>query len=396
MRETNLEYIGQIPNSWNLVHLGRLTSEVRLLNSDCTESNALQFKMGSIISKSIGDSKYQPETLEGYTVLQPGDVVVNGLNLNYDLKSLRVGQVKEKGVITSAYISIHPESINPSFLNYLLKGFDSIKTFHGMGKGIRLTLSYEELRRMYIPVPSLPEQSRIASFLDDRCAKIDEAIKRCKEMNEKLDEYRKAVITKAVTKGVLTPLKHIVSYNNDSLSESTLPDYNFDYVDISSVSYEYGIESKERISFGTAPSRARRIVSQGDVIVSTVRTYLKAIAQIPEIDYPLIVSTGFCVLTAQNNISPDFLGYALKSETFIYDVEMNSYGISYPAINSSALVNLKIPVPSPSKQAEIVIYLDKRCAEIDTAKEKNEAIVKKLEEYKKSLIYHAVTGKIEC
>jgi len=245
-----------------------------------------------------------------------------------------------------------------------------------MGEGIRQNLNYDELSRLCLVIPSLSEQSRIASFLDDRCAKIDEAIKRCKDMNGKLDEYRKAVITKAVTKGVLIPLKHIVSYNNNSLSESTLPDYNFDYVDISSVSYEYGIEHKERISFGSSPSRARRIVFQGDVIVSTVRTYLKAIAQIPEIDYPLIVSTGFCVLTAQNNVSPDFLGYALKSEKFIYDVEMNSYGISYPAINSSALVNLKIPVPSPSEQTEIVTYLDKRCVEIDAAKEKNEAIVK--------------------
>lgn len=399
---TALGYLGNIPDGWNLVHLGRLTSEVRTLNSDCSETNALQFKMGSIISKSNGDSKYHPETLEGYTVVAPGDVVVNGLNLNYDLKSLRVGQVRENGVITSAYIIVRPEKIDADYFKYLLKGFDSIKTFHGMGKGIRLTLGYEELRRMYIPVPSPAEQSRIAAFLDERCAKIDEAVARHKALIEKLDEYRKAVITQAVTKGVRgessfdnIPIKYLVNYNQSSLAESTSKDFVFDYVDIGSVSFENGIESKERMTFEGSPSRARRIVSKDDVIVSTVRTYLKAVAQIPSFDVPMVVSTGFVVLSAKSNkISPSFLGYAVKSEDFVESVQMNSYGISYPAIKSSEVVNLKVPVPSLEDQSEIVAFLDKKCTAIDSAKERHQQLITKLEEYKKSLIYNAVTGKL--
>ena len=149
--------------------------------------------------------------------------------------------------------------------------------------------------------------------------------------------------------------------------------------------------------FEGAPSRARRIVNKDDVIVSTVRTYLKAVAQIPSFEVPIIVSTGFVVLTAKSNrILPSFLGYAVKSEVFIESVQMNSYGISYPAIKSSEVVNLKIAVPSLQEQSEIVSYLDEKCAAIDSAKERHTQLIAKLEEYKKSLIYNAVTGKIEC
>ena len=401
---TALGYLGNIPDGWNLVHLGRLTSEVRTLNSNCSETNDLQFKMGNIISKSTGDSKYHPETLEEYTIVAPGDVVVNGLNLNYDLKSLRVGQVRENGVITSSYIIVRPEKIDADYVKYLLQGFDSIKTFHGMGKGIRLTLGYEELRRMYIPVPPPLEQSRIATFLDEHCGKIDEAIAKYKALIDKLDEYRKAVITEAVTKGVRgksvfnrVPIKHVARYNLESLPESTPKDFEFDYVDISSVSYEKGVETKERMMFENAPSRARRQVKPNDVIISTVRTYLKAVAQIPAFETPLIVSTGFIVMTAiESKIMPSYLGYAVKSERFIDDVQVGSYGISYPAIKVSELVNMKIDLPTIAEQQEIVAYLDEKCAAIDATKERHAQLMAKLEEYKKSLIYNSVTGKIEC
>lgn len=415
-----LGYLSNIPDGWNLVHLGRLTSEVRTLNSNCTETNALQFKMGNIISKSTGDSKYHPETLEGYTIVAPGDVVVNGLNLNYDLKSLRVGQVRENGVITSAYIIVRPEKINADYFKYLLKGFDSIKTFHGMGKGIRLTLGYEELRRMYIPVPSPSEQSRIATFLDGRCEKIDEAIAKHKALIEKLDEYRKAVITKAVTKGVRgeremkesgvdwigkIPIEWNISkvsrHYNSILGKMVQPqplaesdsykpyicaaDLGGDTLDVSDLK-EMWISPKEESAY-TLLKGDLLVVEGGDVGSSDI---LKE--DLPNVYFQNSVHR----VRGKHGYSVYFLRY--------YLIFAKSMGYIEQVCNRATIMHFtkekfgKMPfiVMTSDEQSEIVAYLDKKCAAFDSAKERHAQLIAKLEEYKKSLIYNAVTGKIEC
>ena len=119
------------------------------------------------------------------------------------------------------------------------------------------------------------------------------------------------------------PLKFTATINDDSLLENTDPDFEFDYVDIGSVDYVEGISSKETMTFENAPSRARRIVKPGDTIVSTVRTYLRAIASIGEFDKPHIVSTGFAVVRPKT-VYADFLAYTLKASFFVQSIVARS------------------------------------------------------------------------
>ena len=173
-------------------------------------------------------------------------------------------------------------------------------------------------------------------------------------------------------------LKYVASCNDDSLAEDTPSNFSFDYVDVGSVKYGLGIVQREPMVFADAPSRARRVVRKDDVIVSTVRTYLKSVAQIPSFNKPIIVSTGFAVLRAKNS-DVIFLNYALQSQSFVDEVEARSTGISYPAINASDLVSIKILLPPLPVQRAIAAYLDEKCGAID------EAIVeakKGIEEYK--------------
>ena len=95
MKDSGIPWIGEIPDDWRIETIGSCIKEVDCKNSDCSEDNALQFKMGTIISKKNGDSKYNPETLEAYNKVQAGDIVINGLNLSFDFISQRVGLVKE-------------------------------------------------------------------------------------------------------------------------------------------------------------------------------------------------------------------------------------------------------------------------------------------------------------
>lgn len=210
-KDSGIEWIGQIPKEWKVELIGNNIKEIGDKNEDSSEDNALQFKMGSIISKKGGDSKYNPESLTAYTKVQEGDIVINGLNLSFDFISQRVGLVREKGVITSTYLTLRPSSILYSeFINYLFKAYDNCKAFHGMGRGLRQILAFRELRNQKLIYPSLSEQHKIADYLDKVCGEADEMIALQEKMIEELKAYRQSIITEAVTKGLNpnVPMRH--------------------------------------------------------------------------------------------------------------------------------------------------------------------------------------------
>lgn len=186
------------------------------------------------------------------------------------------------------------------------------------------------------------------------------------------------------------PLKYFVSCNDEVLSESTPSDYEFDYIDIGGVTLEAGIQAKNTYLFAHAPSRARRKVKQGDVIVSTVRTYLKAIAIVGEKESSCVVSTGFAVLRPKPNISTGYLGYLCQSPEFVNKVIVYSNGVSYPAINSNSLVSLNVQFPPLFEQQAIVEYLDRETAEMDALISEQEQLIELLKQKRQVLISETV------
>lgn len=159
-------------------------------------------------------------------------------------------------------------------------------------------------------------------------------------------------------------VKEIAYINQKTLSEGTPLEYEFDYVDIGGVTYGVPGYSSERMIFKNAPSRAKRIVKNGDSIISTVRTYLKAITQIGDAEN-LIVSTGFAVLTPKKRIYNSFFSKWLMSEAFINRVSAISKGVSYPATNSSEIGDLFVFLPPLNEQIAIAAYLDTKTSLID-------------------------------
>lgn len=188
-------------------------------------------------------------------------------------------------------------------------------------------------------------------------------------------------------------LKYDVISNESVLSEQTDPYFSFLYVDIGSVENGKGIVSFKPMNFIDAPSRARRVVFPSDVIVSTVRTYLKATAQIPACNRPVIVSTGFSVLKPNKSgkMTSGFLKYLVQCQGFVNRIEAYSNGVAYPSITNTELINTPIPLPSISKQILITDYLDHKCSQIDSLVSNIEAQIAKLDEYRKALITQAVT-----
>jgi type I restriction enzyme S subunit len=193
---------------------------------------------------------------------------------------------------------------------------------------------------------------------------------------------------------VIKPIKTLASCNDEVLDENTPPEYEFDYVEISGVDSIEGIKERTTVQFANAPSRARRKVRSGDIIVSTVRTYLRAIAPVVEPTANMIVSTGFAVVRPQA-VASSFLGYLFRGEFLISEVIAKSVGVSYPAINASVLMGLKVPVPPPHEQTAIATFLDRETAKIDALVADYRTLIELLQENRQAVISHAVTKGLD-
>jgi type I restriction enzyme S subunit len=187
------------------------------------------------------------------------------------------------------------------------------------------------------------------------------------------------------------PLKHVVAINTDEIAENTDPDHVIQYADIGNVSMLDGITATEEYRFEDAPSRARRRVRNGDTIISTVRTYLKAVARIESPPSNLVVSTGFAVLRPGREVHPGYLYRVVQSEGFVGCVVANSTGVSYPAIAPTILGGIGIPLPPLPEQQAIAGWLDERTRRIDDLVAAKRRLLGLLTEQRTALITHAVT-----
>jgi type I restriction enzyme S subunit len=275
----------------------------------------------------------------------------------------------------------------------------------------------EKVAEVPVPFPLLQEQVVIASFLDRETAKIDELVAEQQRLIELLKEKRQAVISHAVTRGLnpnvklkpsgiewlgdvpehweVKPLKSVASFNDDVLPESYGADEEIEYVDIGSVSLVSGIERVEILLYKNAPSRARRRVRDGDVIVSTVRTYLKAIAPVINPPANMIVSTGFAVIRPRIVLFSRFAKFVLQANFFVDAVISLSTGVSYPAINVSEMEGIAITMPSLTEQTAIADFLDSELAKLDILTTEAKRAIDLLQERRTALISAAVTGKID-
>lgn len=170
-------------------------------------------------------------------------------------------------------------------------------------------------------------------------------------------------------------LKYLARINERTLPEDTAPDLEFRYIDIGTVGRGNLVAEPEDTNFSAAPSRARRLLRDGDTIVSTVRTYLRAIWPVPTDAKDMVASTGFAVLSPGSELEPRFLAWWAQSDVCVEEIVARSVGVSYPAINPSGIGNLTLALPPRSKQERIADFLDAETTRIDALIEKKERMI---------------------
>lgn len=201
MKDSGIEWIGEIPEHWEIHPVYYYFEERKHKNTLCKEQNLLSLSYGNVIRKDINAlGGLLPESFNTYNIIEKDDIVIRPTDLQNDKRSLRTGLCKEHGIITSAYITLMPkQNVNSHYFHYLLHAYDIEKVFYNMGNGVRQGLNYSEFAKLLVISPTKDEQKDIVAYLDEKCSSIDSIITAKKQQLEKLEEYKKSLIFEYVT-----------------------------------------------------------------------------------------------------------------------------------------------------------------------------------------------------
>ena len=201
MKDSGIQWIGEIPATWNIHPVYSYFGERKNKNSLGNENNLLSLSYGRIIRKDINaNGGLLPESFNTYNIVEADDIIIRPTDLQNDKRSLRTGLVKEHGIITSAYIDLCPiKQVDSRYFHYLLHAYDVMKVFYNMGNGVRQGLNYSEFSKLMVFEPSYTEQVSIANYLDKKCTEIIACIDDKQRQLEVLEEYKKSLIYEYVT-----------------------------------------------------------------------------------------------------------------------------------------------------------------------------------------------------
>ncbi|WP_036146045.1 restriction endonuclease subunit S [Maribacter sp. Hel_I_7] len=428
-KDSGVEWIGEIPASWKLKRIkhttyvkGRigwkgLRSDEFLEKSDSYVVTGTDFKNGIVKWNTCYQVPKDRYDEDPFIQLKEDDLLITK-----DGTIGKIAVVKDMpkiATLNSGVFVTRPKTddYTSEYLYWVLES-DVFKSFYDYNKsGSTIQHLYQNVFNEFkFTCPALEEQRSIINYLDQKTIQIDRLIAKKEQLIQLLEEERTVIINQAVTKGLdstvpmkdsgivwlgeipehweVKPLKYLVESNKESLSEQTADDLEINYIEIGNVSTSDGIQEYTSYKFKNAPSRARRIISKGDVIVSTVRTYLKAIASIDEEFDGFIASTGFAVLTPKLIVS-EYLGYLVRDEGFIGEIISLSKGVSYPSITTQDLNNIKIALPSKEEQINIAESIKNKFYKIENTTLLISNEISLLKEYKTTLISDVVTGKID-
>ena len=373
---------------------------------------------GLVPSKDLGRKSLQSENYAGGKLVAEHDLVLNRLKAHLGV----FARAKQAGVVSPDYTVFRPKGdASVRYCESLFKTPMYVREFRRRTKGIVegfWRLYTDDFYNVTALLPPPEEQVQIVAYLRAQDAHIARFIKTKRDLIKLLTEQKLRIIDHAVTRGLdssvalkasgiewvgevpehweVKPLKRWVRLNARTLGQKTSPDFEFRYVDIGSVQTGRLVKEPERIRFEAAPSRARRVLRRGDTIISTVRTYLKAIWYVGEDADDLIASTGFAVLTPGSGVEPEYLGYVIQSSPFVNRVTANSIGIAYPAIAETVLGRFPVALPpTVDEQQAIVAHIKTESAPLDDAIARTEEEIKLIREYRDRLIADVVTGQVD-
>lgn len=418
MKDSGIEWIGQIPKHWEVHPVYAYFEEGKTKNYRMQEQNLLSLSYGRIIRKDINtNGGLLPASFNTYNVVEAGDIIIRPTDLQNDKRSLRTGLVKEQGIITSAYIDLRPkDNVNSKYYHYLLHSYDVIKVFYNMGNGVRQGLNFSEFAKLLLLEPTTVEQQQIADYLDTKCSEIDATAEDIQKEISLLEDYKKSVITEAVTKG-LNPDAEMKDSGIEWIGEvpkhwgtirignafSIRNERNYlpmEQVQLLSLYSGKGVFPTGEEGTTNRGNHAQtvadyKIVKKNDIVVNIILAWMGSLGIS---NYNGVVSPAYDVyIPNEEKVVPHYYHYVFRTSGIANECYRYGRGIMMMRWRtySSEFKRIHVPFPPLEEQQQIADYLDSKCSEIDAiiADKKRQRGI--LTEYKKSLIYEYVTGKKE-
>jgi type I restriction enzyme S subunit len=418
-KESGQQWLGQVPAHWDLKpgHAAFVPRGVR--NTGMKEKTVLSLSYGRIKVKPT-DKQHGlvPDSYETYQIVDEGNIIIRGTDMQNDHTSLRIGLSRNRGVISSAYLCFETrKSVTPDYGYQILNTFDLTKAIYRFGSGLRQNLDEGEIRRLPIFIPPLDEQAAIVRFLDHANRKIDGFIRAKRKLIVLLGEQKQAIIHGAVTRGLnpnaplkpsgipwlgdipkhweitalrrhwrVTDCKHLtVPFVEDGIPLASV-------VEVQSFSLNLGRCKK------TTPSWYRMLIDgdrkpkRNDLIYC--RNASVGACALVETDIDLAMGQDVCLIRSARQ-NQRFLNYLLHSPFMDQQLELLLVGSTFKRINVADIKALTVLIPPRDEQDAICAHLDSELRVYDTAIARTGREITLMQEYRTRLTADVVTGKLD-
>lgn len=427
MKNSNIQWIGTIPDSWHLDRLQWHLDEIKESNNPVKTQQVLSLtnKLGVIPYEEKGEQgNKSKENIDEYKLAYPDTIVANSMNILIG----SVGKCNYFGCVSPVYYVFKPKNgENIDFLNYIFQLTQFQKELRKYANGIleiRLRASSNDILKRQIAFPSEKEQQRIVTFLDEKTAKIDKLIEIENKQIEKLKEYKQAVITEAVTKGLdkSAPMKDSgvewigeipedweicrvknIGFTQNGISKSgELFGNGYPFISYGDV-YKHWVLPKTGSGLIESTEKDRKIfsVNKGDIFFTRTSETIEEVG-FSSVCFETITNATFAgFLIRLRPYQPDSI---IKSNYAKYYFRANLLRkylvremniVTRASLSQELLGAMSVVLPPPNTQIEISLHLDSQCKKIDSLISIKQKKIDMLNEYKKSLIYEYVTGKKE-
>lgn len=422
-KDSGVDWLGEIPSDWDLQPAFKYIKENKTKNTGLLENTVLSLSYGKIIIKPEEKlTGLVPESFETYQIVEPNDIIIRCTDLQNDKVSLRTGLVENRGIITSAYLGLKVfQNYNSKFLHYYLHSLDITKAIYKFGTGLRQNLSFLDFKRLPLVDISLDLQQKIANFLDQKTAQIDQAIALKQQQIEKLGEYKQIVIQNAVTKGLnpnapmknsgvewignipehwdVKKLKYLTSKIGSGITPSggatTYVDKGIPLLRSQNIHFDgLVLDNVANISLNVHKSMKNSQVKQHDVLLNITGGSLGRCCYNSSND-EMNVNQHVCIVRPNNLIKGEFLNGLMSSEVGQKQIWFFQQGGGREGLNFQNLKNFDFPLPSIDEQKEIIAHIEILKQHFKKSVDNYQTQIDRLKEYKNILINQAVTGKIK-
>lgn len=421
MKDSGIEWCGKIPISWNVMPNKYVMHKKKEICPKYNGEDILSLTMDGVIVRDLDAGGKMPASFDGYQRVHPHNLLM--CLFDYDVTPRCIGLIQNEGLTSPAYSQFVMKNGNDArYYYYYYLMIDNTKELLHLAKNLRHSFTEDQLGIINTPVPPVEIQKQIAKYLDQKCEDIDAVYVEIEKQIETLEEYKKSIITEAVTKGLdpdvemkdsgisyignipkhwkVTNLKYLGKCQNGISKGGEYFGNGFPFVSYGDVYKNYSIpQNVDGLIMSTKTEQNIYSVKYGDVFFTRTSETIEEIGFastcLKSIDNSVFAGFLIRFRPTSSDLIPEFSKFYFRSNIHrkFFVKEMNL--VTRASLSQNLLGRLPVLLPPLCEQQMIAINLEKKCAEIDGAIEEKKEQLETLEQYKKSLIYEYVTGKKE-